>query len=81
MRASTAALVRSPSPAGRSAIVTNGLGDFACGQRRDGEYQVETSDFARGLRQMPSPAIAGDFATGVRAGRASPIMGSFASGR
>ena len=82
MRASTAALVRSPNSSGRSATVTNGLcDDFACGQRCDGRFQVERSDFAKGLRQLPSPVIAGDFATGARTGRASPIVGSFASGR
>ena len=82
MRASTAALVRSPNTSGRSATVTNELcGDFACGQPCDGEYQVERSDFAAGLRQMPSPVIVGDFATGVRTGRPSRIVGSFASGR
>jgi hypothetical protein len=82
MRASTAAPVGSPNTSGRSATVTNGLcGDFACGQRCDGEYQADRSDFAAGLRQMPSPVIAGDFATGVRTERASRTVGSFASGR
>lgn len=81
MCARTAALDRSQNSPGQRVTATNGLcGGFACGQRRDDECGAEGSDFAMGMRQMPSPVISGDFATGVRTGRASRVVGSIASG-
>ena len=80
MRASTAALVRSPellwseSDLFKRTAVTisravNGAWD---------PPSVERSDFAKGLRQLPSPVIsAGDFEKKRRTGH----VGSFASGR
>jgi hypothetical protein len=81
MRAFTAALVRSPDTSGRSATLRTDCVAISLAVNGDGECQVERSDFAEDLRQMPAPVIAGDFATGVRTGRASRIVGSFASGR